>query len=201
MIKILLFIFIIITLILAANLQHITIGHQDFSLTTEKYDIYDSKGEVLRLYREERNNDLIFIFSHILKDRTGTCSDQSMQDGSYEINGTQITLYSFWNRKGKAYDAPYGARIQRYKMLPNHNLELRSSHIYIETERKNYNKESGMQYLFHTPIDKKQKEALHAYVQAVEKEYKGEFVFDDAAQQLIKEVEAALQRKMKSVWK
>lgn len=199
--KILFFIFIIFTPIFAANLQHITIGNQDFSLTWENYDIYDSKGEVLRLYREERNNNLTFIFSHILKDRTGTCSDQSMQDGSYEINGTQITLYSFWNRKGKAYDAPYGARIQRYTMLANHKVELRSSHIYIETERKNYNKESGMQYLFHAPIDKKQKEALHAYVKSVEKEYKGDFVFDDAAQQLIKEVEAALQRKMKSVWK
>lgn len=189
------------TLFGAAELEHITIKNQDFSIVTEAYDIYDSKGEVMKLYKEERSNDLSFVLSLILKDRTGSCSDQSMQDGSYEINGTKITLYSFWNRKGKAYESPYGARIQRYEMLPDHTVKRISSKIYIETERENYDKESAMKYLFTAPKNDKEKEALESYVKSVEKEYKGTFVYDDEAKRLISKVEKALVRKIKKRWK
>jgi len=200
--KILFLLFLGITQILtSAELKHIAIGNQDFSITTETYDIYDSKGEVMRLYREERNSDLTFILRLILKDRTGTCADQSMQDGNYEINGTQITLYSFWDRKGRAYDSPYGARIQRYEMLPNHTVILKSSKVYIETARKSYDKKSAIKYLFTPPKTNIQKEAFQAYVESVEKEYKGTFVYDEEAKKLIKEVEEALARKVKVRWR
>lgn len=184
----------------SAQLQHITIGNQDFTLTRESYDIYDSKGEVLRLYREERNNDLTFIFSLILKDRTGSCSDQSMEDGSYEINGTEIILYSFWDRKGRAYDAPYGARIQVYEMLSNHNVVRKSSRLYIETQRQNYDKSSNMKYLFKKPQNETEETALKAYINSVERNYKGTFVQGDEGKKLIKEVRDAMSRKMKAVW-
>lgn len=189
------------TLIATAQLEHVTIKNQDFSIVTEAYDIYDSKGEVMKLYREERSNDLSFVLSLILKDRTGTCSDQSMQDGSYEINGTEITLYSFWDRKGKAYDSPYGARIQRYEMLPDHTVVLKSSKVYIETARKSYDTESGMKYLFSPPKTNTEIEALQAYIKSVEREYKGDFVYGDEAKSLIEEVHEAFRRKMKSKWK
>lgn len=197
----LLMLFTASTLFGTAELKHITIKNQDFSIVTEAYDIYDSKGEVMKLYKEERSNDLSFVLSLILNDRTGTCSDQSMQDGSYEINGTKITLYSFWNRKGKAYDSPYGARIQRYEMLPDHTVKRISSKVYIETERENYEKQSGMKYLFTAPKDDKEKEALKSYVKSVEKNYKGIFVYDDEAKRLINDVEEALTRKIKKRWK
>lgn len=197
----LLMLFTASTLFGMAELKHITIKNQDFSIVTEAYDIYDSKGEVMKLYKEERSNDLSFVLSLILNDRTGTCSDQSMQDGSYEINGTKITLYSFWNRKGKAYDSPYGARIQRYEMLPDHTVKRISSKVYIETERENYEKQSGMKYLFTAPKDDKEKEALKSYVKSVEKNYKGIFVYDDEAKRLINDVEEALTRKSKKRWK
>jgi len=196
----LLFFLLLTQSLFSAQLKHITIGNQDFSLTTESYDIYDSKGEVLRLYCEERNNDLTFIFSLILKDRTGTCSDQSMEDGSYDINGTEITLYTFWNRKGKAYDAPYGARIQVYEMLSNHNVVRKSSRLYIETQRQNYDKSSSMKYLFKKPQNETEETALKAYINSVERNYKGTFVQGDEAKKLIKEVEEAMIRKMKGVW-
>ncbi len=191
----------IVTLFASAKLEHITLGNQDFSVVIESYDIYDSKGEVMKLYKEERNNDLTFVLSLILKDSTGTCADKSMQEGSYEINGTHITLYSFWDRKGKAYDSPYGARIQRYEMLPDHTVILKSSKIYIETTRKSYDKESGMKYLFTPPKTNIQKEALQAYVKSVEKEYKGVFVYDNEAKKLIEEVHEAFRRRMKAKWK
>jgi len=59
------------TLFATAELEHITIGNQDFSIVTESYDIYDSKGEVMKFYKEERKNDLIFVLSLILKESTG----------------------------------------------------------------------------------------------------------------------------------
>lgn len=188
------------TLFSTAQLEHVSIKNQDFSIVTETYDIYDSKGEVMKLYKEERSNDLDFVLSLILKDRTGTCSDQSMQDGSYEINGTEITLYSFWDRKGKSYDSPYGARIQRYEMLPNHTVVLRSSKVYIETARINYDKESGMKYLFTPPRNNTETETLQMYVKSVEREYKGDFVYDDDAKKLIDDVQEALRRRMKAKW-
>lgn len=183
-----------------AQLEHVTLGNQDFSIVTESYDIYDSKGEVMKFYKEERNNDLTFVLSLILKDKTGSCSDKSMQEGAYEVNGTTITLYSFWDRKGKVYDSPYGARIQQYEMLPNHTVVLSSSKVYIEAARKSYDQESGMKYLFAPPKTASEKEALDAYVNTVEKEYKGVFVFGEEAKKLLEEVHEALRRRMKAVW-
>lgn len=199
--KVLLFLCILSsTLFSSAKLEHVTIVNQDFSIVTESYDIYDSKGEVMKFYKEERNNNLTFVLSLIMKDDTGSCSDKSMQTGSYEINGTHITLYSFWDRKGKAYDSPYGARIQRYEMLPNHTVVLKSSKVYIETARRNYDEESGMKYLFTPPETNSEREALQAYIRSVEKEYKGVFVYDDEAKELLEEVHESFRRRMKSQW-
>ncbi len=198
--KILLTLIFLTYTLVGAELKHITIGNQDFSLTTETYDIYDSKGEVLRLYREEHNNNLTFVFSLILKDRTGACSAKSVEDGYYEINGTTVTLYSHWERRGKAYDAPYGARVQVYELKGNYDLVRTSSKLYIETQRPNYNEDSGIKYLFNAPKTKEEKASLKVYVSAVERNYKGTFVYGNEAKELIKEVEDAMTRKMKAIW-
>ena len=198
--KTLLLLLLVAQTLIGAELKHMTIGNQDFSLTTETYDIYDSKGEVLRLYREERNNNLTFVFSLILKDRTGACSEKSVEDGYYEINGTTVTLYSHWDRRGKAYDAPYGARVQVYELKDNYDLVRTSSKLYIETQRPNYNENSGMKYLFNAPATEAEKASLKAYVSAVERNYKGTFVYGNEAKKLIKEVEDAMTRKMKAIW-
>jgi hypothetical protein len=196
-----LILFIVSILSASAKLEHVTLGNQDFSIITESYDIYDSKGEVMKLYKEERNNDLTFVLSLILKDSTGTCADKSMQEGAYEINGTDITLYSFWDRKGKAYDSPYGARIQRYEMLPDHTVVLKSSKLYIETARRSYAAESGMKYLFTSPKTNSEVKALQAYVKSIEREYKGVFVYGDEAKELLEKVHEAFRRQMKAKWK
>lgn len=188
------------TLFGRSGLEHASIKYQDFNIVIESYDIYSSKGEVMKLYRGDKNNDFSFVLSLILKDRTGTCSDQRRQDGSYEINGTKITLYSFWTRKGEAYRSPYGVRIQRYKILPDHTVKRIDSKVYIETDRRNYDEESGMKYLFTSPKNTKEKEALQDYVKYVEQKYKGSFVYGEEAKKLIREVKEALARKNKNRW-
>ncbi len=185
----------------AAHIEHHTIGNQSFMFTIESYDVYDSKGEVLRVYKEKRNNDLIFMFSLILKDQTGACSDKSIEEGYYEVNATSITLYTRWERRGKAYDAPYGGRIQVYRLTPDNDLKRISSKLYIETEREGYNENSGMKFLFWQPQNEKEKEALASYVRSVEHQFKGEFLFGNAATKLMQEVNAAMIRKMKRVWR
>jgi hypothetical protein len=199
--KILIFVALLTQSLLSTELIHVNMGNQDFSITTESYKIYDSKGDVMRLYKEERNNNLTYIFSFSLKDRSGACSDQSREDGHYEINANKITLYTRWERKGKAYDAPYGARIQVYEVQADHSIRKISSILYIETERENYNKASGMKYLFTAPKTAEERKKLQFYVDAVEHKYKGTFVFGDEAKILTDKVYDALQRKIKSTWK
>lgn len=200
--KILILLFVGLTQILfCSELTHITLENQDFSIVTEKYDIYDSKGEVMTLYKEERNRNLTFILNLILKDSTGTCADKSMQEGSYEINGTEITLYSLWERRGKAYEAPYGARIMKYQMLDDHSVVKRSSYIYIESERKNYNDESGMQYLFKEAKTVEEKALFKSYIDEMERVYKGQFLLGKDAKKLLNQVDEALLRKKKNQWK
>ncbi len=189
-----------IQLLFSAELTHVTMGKQDFSIVTVNYDIYNSKGEAMKLYKEERNHDLTFVLRFILKDNTGTCSDKSVQEGAYEINGTEIVLYSFWDRRGKVYDAPYGVRVTHYEMLANHTVVRKSSYIYIESERKNYNDDSGMKYLFTPPETDQQKEELRTYIKEVEREYKGTFVYGNEAINLIEEVKKALKRKVARIW-
>lgn len=199
--KILILFFIGFTLqLFSAELTHVTMGKQDFSIVVEEYDIYGSKGEVMKLYKEERNNDLTYVLRLTLKDHTGSCADKGIQEGAYEINGTNITLYSFWDRRGKAYDAPYGARISHYKVSDDRRLVKESSYIYIESERKNYNDESGMKYLFTPPKNEQEKKELHSYIEDVERQYKGTFVYGNDAKDLMEEVKKALKRKMQRAW-
>ncbi len=194
--KILLLIFTITLSLQSAQLEHIKIGNQDFSIVTETYNIYNSKGEVMKLYKEERDRKPRYILGLTLKDDTGTCSDFKIQEGAYEVKGTDITLYSLWDRRGKVDDAPYGARITHYKMLEDHTIVKKSSYIYIESARKNYNDESGMKYLFTPPKTNQDKEELNAYIKEIEEKYKGTFVFENEAKDLIAEVKKALKRKM-----
>ena len=185
----------------ASDLTQITIGKQNFSIVTETYDIYNSKGEVMKLYKEDSNGKLTYILGLTLKENTGTCSIVKIQQGAYEINGTDIMLYSLWDKRGRIDDAPYGARITHYKMLEDHAVVKKSSYIYIESSSKGYNEDSGMKYLFTPPQTDHEKEELQAYIEEVEQKYEGTFVFDSEARDLITEVKEALQRKMNRRWK
>lgn len=186
--------------LLGASLEHITIRDYDFSIVTEKYDIYDSKGEVMKLYREERNNDLRFVFSFILKDATGTCSDKSMQQGSYTVNGNMIVLYTLWERKGRVYDAPYGAKIERYEVSEEGNVVQTSSRLYVETSIQS-DDESGMRFLFSPPKTLSDKQQFDAYIQNVQRQFKGTFVFGKEAMELIEEVKKAIRSKESNPWR
>jgi len=184
-----------------ATLEHMTLRGTDFTSITEDYDVYDSKGRVLKFYRDEQNYDLKHLFNLTLNDKTGTCSARSVEEGSMEINGNIITLYTFWDRQGRIYDVPYGARIKRYEVQKDGTLKLLSGKLYIETAKKSFDPESGMRFLWETPKTDEDKAAFNDYIKNAERQYKGVFVFGEDAKALIKEVKAALDRKMAKRWK
>jgi hypothetical protein len=198
----LLFLPFFLTLLWAdATLEHITLNDNDFSIVTEDYDIYDSKGTVMKFYYEARNNDLLHRFNLTLHDQTGTCSAKSIEEGYYEIEGNIITLYTFWDRQGRIYDVPYGARIMRYEVQRDGTLKLLSSRLYIETAKKSFDKESAMRFLWESPKSESDKKAFADYIRNVERQYKGKFVFGDEAKALIRSVQQALDLKMAKRWK
>lgn len=192
--------FMMTSLLVSAELSHISIGNKDFSLTTESYKIYDSKGTIMRLYSEERNNNLRFVLKLTLHDTTGPCSSKSVEEGAYEIEGKQIMLYTSWIRRGKAYDAPQGARIEIFELQPDHTLALISSKIYIETAHQKYHENSGMRFLFKKPENEQEETLFERYISNVERKYHSTFVFGKEAQKLRSDVEKALQRKLQNKW-
>ncbi|MGC9351144.1 MAG: hypothetical protein ACP5D3_04085 [Sulfurovum sp.] len=125
----------------------LTLADHDFTIKTESYHIYDSKGRVMRLYQELPTKEVKQLFAFTLEDTTGACHEKSVEEGSYEVDGSVITFYTLWHRHGSA-DAPYGARIKRYTVDSGGRFKLLSSKIYIETERKNEAKKVPCVFFF-----------------------------------------------------
>ena len=199
--KLLLLLFTLSSLLLSTEFEQITAEKKNFLVITESYKEYTSTGKAMRLYIEEPNHNLTLLFSLTLADATGVCSDKKIQKGTYDLNSTHVTLYNFWDRIGDTYSAPYGARIQHYKILDNNTLDLLYAKIYIESEAKNYALESGMQYLFDAPKTDTEQALFEEYITDMERQYKGAFVFADNATKLMIDVRHALNKKSQSRWK
>ena len=183
---------------LYASSQEITISHHPFTIVTEKYAIYDSKGEVMRFYKNIHDDKPLFHLT--LSDATGGCSSRSLVDGAYEIESNKIRLYSFFHRQGTAYMEPYGAKIVEYKVLKSGELKKLSSQVYIETAQRGYENSKGMRYLFQKPKTAIEKRALSNYIKQVEEHYSAQFLLGEEGQSLIKKVKEALKRKIKRNW-
>ena len=183
---------------LFASSQEITINNHHFTIVTEKYDLYASKGEVMRFYRDIHDKKPLFHL--ILNDATGGCSSRSLEDGAYEIEGDKIKLYSFFHRQGDAYSEPYGAKIMEYEVLNSGELKKISSKVYIETAQRGYENNRGMNYLFQAPKTEQEKRELLDYIKQVEEEYLSTFLLGEEGKFLIKEVKEALKRKVKRNW-
>ena len=183
---------------ICASSQDIIINNHHFTIVTEKYDFYASKGEVMRFYRDIHDEKPLFHL--ILNDATGGCSSRSLEDGAYEIEGDKIKLYSFFHRQGDAYSEPYGAKIVEYKVLNSGELKKISSKVYIETAQRGYENNRGMKYLFQAPKTEQEKRELLDYIKQVEEEHLSTFLLGEEGKFLIKEVKEALKRKVKRNW-
>jgi hypothetical protein len=183
-----------------SNIEHFTLNGQDFTIITESYDDYESKGRVAKFYRDEHNYDLTYLFAVTLEDKTGTCGARSIENGIYEIGENNITVYTRWEREGKAYLAPKGYRILTYTVDTKGKLYRSNSAIYLESAHKAYADE-GMRYLFKKADTPEKKRALQAYIDTIQKRYKANFVIgENDRKKLEQAVFKALQRKSKKRW-
>jgi hypothetical protein len=205
--KLSIFLMLLLTSLYAETRSHLQINHTPLLLVEEEYDEYDSKGKTLTFYRDEnrtqekKDEKSVALFSLVLQDATGGCNDKSIEKGVYEVNGSIVTLYSFWKRQGSVDDAPYGARVTVYEFLKDGKVEERSSLLYVEEHTEDSNPESGMQFLFKEPKTKEESEQFATYVARVEKNFNGRFVFKEEATKLMKEVRGALKRELKAKWR
>jgi len=191
---------LVMSWLFSESMESLTINDQKFSLEKGSYNIYDSKGSYVKFYRVESNKTLTPVLRLTLNDTTGSCESKSLENGAYEIDGATITFYTLWERKGRAYFDPFGAKIQKYKVTSDGKLEELSSMLYIEKTKRDYDDESGMRYLFQKAKNEIEKEQFYAYVKEVESEYGGKFVFANESLELINRVEVALKRKLRLMW-
>ena len=199
--KISLLFLLLLTQIFSATVEkELRINGQQFIFAESDYDMYGDKGVTLVIYKEKksRKNEL---FSFVLENKSGNCSDRAVQEGSYEVEGNHIVFYSHWRRQGKAYSSPQGDRKMVYEVGTDASLKKISSILYIERERKKYNPDSGMKYLFTLAKTKAEKEALAQYIAKVERIFEGTFIYGKEAKALNAEVYSALARKHKNMWK
>ncbi len=179
----------------ANALKHVTINKHDFSFEEEHYKLYDSKSKIVKIYQKGTK---VKLFT--LSEFSGDCTSRGIIEGSYEIADENITFYTMWRRQGDASFAPYGARIEHYRISDAGKLEKIDAKIYLEESSPSYDLDSGMQYLFTKPKTKEARDKLATYVKETEEKYKATFVFDQEATSLIKEVKNALRRKMRAIW-
>ncbi|RUM74755.1 MAG: hypothetical protein DSZ10_01050 [Sulfurovum sp.] len=193
--------FLVSTFLLAFGTpKQIEINHHTFDLVQEYYNEYGERGVSLKFYAHGANKEKLPMLALSLMNSTGACSGKSIQDGTYEINGTKIIYYSHWERKGNAGDAPEGDLIQTYKVYQNGTITRVSGELYIEDHVRGNNSSDGMQYLFDAPKTTEEEKALKDYIKSIERRFGGEFVRGKEAEALKKRVRDALARKHKKLW-
>ncbi len=178
-------------------------GDYTYVLLTEPYDLYDSRGKSVKFYREEPDENLTYLLTFVLEDRTGGCLGKRIQRGVFRFEDENLTLYTLYERSGSIKEAPEGAMITRYRIGKNGALQFVSRRFYIESHRRSKHDRSGMRYLFKAPQNAEEKALLKAYVQKQERIFEGEFVMGAAALKLRKKVQEIFAQEddaAKSVW-
>lgn len=186
-----------------SSVTQTTMGACSVTLLREPYDIYDSHGTSVRFYHEKENQDMAYLLTFVLEDRTGGCLGKSIEKGAYTIDGEQLTLYTLWERSGSQKEAPAGAEIKVLRMQPDCRFKEISHTIYIETHARRRKDSSGMAYLFTPPQTDAEKKALEVYIRHTEKVFGGRFVRGEAARKLRSEVAKKVEEareKERSVW-
>ena len=196
------FVLFLLTLLglFAEETRELFIEGKPYLFVAERYNEYGDKGVTMKLYKKEKSFQTQPIFSFILENQSGDCSAKSTQESAYKINGSMLTLYTHWDRSGRAYDAPKGDRIQHYHMDNNGTVHFVDGQLCIEDKAKNYDKQSAIQYLYHTPKSPEEDKALTHYIKRIEKIFKGRFLSGDDAKALQLKVEKMLEEKKRTRW-
>ena len=118
----------------AGEVKHISFSGKDLVLIEESYNLYDSKGNSVKFYLENKNMDLHFLKTFVLDDKSGDCMKGELENGIYKIEGSELVFYSVKYEKKKLGKVPFYAKIAKYK-LQDGELKL--------IDKKLYSKDSG----------------------------------------------------------
>jgi len=181
--------------------EKLHIGTETFTVIHESYDEYGDKGITMKLYTSDSNTSGKPLLSLVLENQTGSCSQKSVEEGTYYVDGDTLRFYSHWSRYGKAYDSPIGDRVQVYKIDNNKMIHRVAGRVYIEKTKRYKDAPEGMKYLYKVPQTEKEREALYKYIRSIERIYGATFVQGEDAKKLADEVHTALVMKQKQRWK
>jgi hypothetical protein len=179
-------------------------GGFDYVLLKESYELYDSKGVSIKFYKEEQSEDLSYLLTFVVEDKTGGCLGKSIQQGVFTFEDHNLTLYTRYTRSGSIKDAPEGVTLKRYRITETGSLKLLSAKIYIEAHDRSLKDTIGMRFLYQPPGSDAEKKVLARYIKTQEKNYGGRFVLGEEADSLRKEVQDAFEKHKKlenSVWR
>ena len=162
-----------------------------FKTTNTKDDNAGGYIKQLDIYKNK-----IKVLSYTLLKTEGDCNSQSVELGNYEIVDSTIIFYTYWAMAGDAPVSPYGVRKQTYIITAKGKLHFNNREIYIETSRRGWKENKGIEYLFTKPTNAKHRKQLKKYVSIVEKEYKATFTFGLAKTALVKAVKFKLKKEI-----
>ena len=184
--------------------EEIEINGVIFSFNLVKLDTLESaENKVVELYRGSKR-----LLTHTIFKEEGDCSSIHIQLGKYKVVGNKITFYSYWASTDRMPVSilPFGFRKQQYSVDSLGFLKLVESKIYMEnfvtSKNKNYFenngwKHKGIKYLNKSPKNEYEQRLLKDYTQNIKNEYKAEFVFNEAKEELEKEVRNNLKEEIK----
>jgi len=195
------FIVVCISLFAGEREEEVQIGKHTFILKQEIYNEYGDKGITLLVYAKAKQKEKLPLLSFVLENQSGSCTNKSLEKGTYEIKSNSIKFYSHWERYGKEYNAPIGNRIQVYHVDENGTFYQTESKVYIEKSKRGKEVDEGMKYLYTEAKTSNEKEALKQYIGSVEHIFEAKFVRGNDAKILAKEVTRALIQKQKQRWK
>jgi len=187
--------------LLSQDIVRMQIHGNDYLWLKERYDAYETKGEAVKLYREEPNFDLTYLLSVVLEEKSGGCGARGLIDGAYRTEGDVLKIYTRWRRELKAQMVPEGYRVQTYRFDANGTLRFISGKLYVRTAQEGFADE-GMRYIDGGADTPEKKAALQRYIKEAEARFKATFVRDNNARDALKkEVEEALRQKARKRWR
>jgi hypothetical protein len=182
----------LLTVVSFGQNTNVTIGNKHFVF--KKMFVENDNGdsaEQLQIYDDDQK-----VLSHTISLIEGDCNSESVQLGGYETQNNRFILYTYWTRTGDAPVSPYGFRKQIYSVDEKGRLILVKGIIYIETTRKGWYENKGMDFLFKKPANKEQRQQLKDYIANVETAYQATFVKGADKEALIKEVGHKLRKEI-----
>jgi hypothetical protein len=189
--------FIILTILASVSFgqtKKVEIGNFKFSFKTKF--INNKSGDSIKQIEIYRDNAK--LITHIISEYDGDCNSESIELGDYEVTDTTLILFSYWTRAGDAPVSPFGVRKQIYQVDKSGKFNLIKSELYIETSRKGWKENKGIEYLYSTPINANQKKLLKEYIEEVEKKYNAKFVFGNYRTSLLSLVRTKLKKQILS---